>query len=108
MNFNQHRGLVKGPKVDVQKIPYPNNGGPKPDGPAPRVESGPVQFGNDWPGLFIRGDDCFGLANAISEVARFLNSLPDAAKVQSGLPLAFAWDQILGIRETIQQEVIQK
>ncbi len=22
----------------------------------PRVESGPVQFGEDWPGLFLRGD----------------------------------------------------
>jgi hypothetical protein len=21
-----------------------------------RVESGPIQFGNDWPGLFLRGD----------------------------------------------------
>lgn len=24
----------------------------------PRVESGPIQFGDDWPGVFIRGDDC--------------------------------------------------
>ncbi len=23
-----------------------------------RVETGAVQFGDDWPGLFIRGDDC--------------------------------------------------
>lgn len=23
----------------------------------PRVESGPVQIGDDWPGLFLRGDD---------------------------------------------------
>jgi hypothetical protein len=23
----------------------------------PRVETGPVQFGDDWPGLFIRGDN---------------------------------------------------
>ncbi len=27
-----------------------------------RVESGAVQFGDDWPGLFLRGDDAFGLA----------------------------------------------
>ena len=25
----------------------------------PRVETGPVQFGNDWPGVFIRGDNAF-------------------------------------------------
>lgn len=23
---------------------------------AERVETGPIQFGNDWPGVFIRGD----------------------------------------------------
>ncbi|KKM72098.1 hypothetical protein LCGC14_1423990 [marine sediment metagenome] len=27
-----------------------------------RVETGPVRFGDDWAGLFIRGDDAFGLA----------------------------------------------
>jgi hypothetical protein len=24
-----------------------------------RVETGPTQFGNDWPGVFIRGDNAF-------------------------------------------------
>ena len=28
---------------------------PQPDGG--RVETGPVQFGDDWPGLFVRGDN---------------------------------------------------
>ena len=28
---------------------------PKPDG-CTRVETGAVQFGDDWPGVFIRGD----------------------------------------------------
>lgn len=23
-----------------------------------RVETGPIQFGDDWPGFFLRGDDC--------------------------------------------------
>lgn len=27
-----------------------------------RVESGPVQFGDDWPGVFIRGDDAIFFA----------------------------------------------
>lgn len=26
-----------------------------------RIEVDPVQFGEDWPGLFIRGDNCFHL-----------------------------------------------
>jgi len=30
-----------------------------------RVETGPLQFGDDWPGLFVRGDDCIDLAYAL-------------------------------------------
>jgi hypothetical protein len=30
-----------------------------------RVETGPIQFGDDWPGMFIRGDNAFGLVMAI-------------------------------------------
>lgn len=37
-----------------------------------RVESGPIRFGDDWPGLFLRGDTCFGylgtLGRAIMEL----------------------------------------
>lgn len=32
---------------------------------ADRVETGPVQFGDDWPGLFIRGDNCLWMARSI-------------------------------------------
>lgn len=28
----------------------------------PRVETGVIQFGDDWPGVFIRGDAAFGYA----------------------------------------------
>jgi len=34
-------------KQDIRQIPAPDGG---------RVETGPVQFGDDWPGTFIRGD----------------------------------------------------
>jgi hypothetical protein len=27
-----------------------------------RVETGPLRFGDDWPGTFIRGDDAFNYA----------------------------------------------
>jgi hypothetical protein len=30
-----------------------------------RVDSGPVQFGDDWPGVFVRGDDAMYFANAL-------------------------------------------
>jgi hypothetical protein len=32
-----------------------------------RVESGAVQFGEDWPGLFIRGDHCIAYAAALKD-----------------------------------------
>jgi uncharacterized protein YegP (UPF0339 family) len=30
-----------------------------------RVEGGPVQFGDDWPGLFLRGDACHAYVLAL-------------------------------------------
>lgn len=32
---------------------------------AGRPETGPMQFGNDWPGVFIRGDNALLFAGAI-------------------------------------------
>lgn len=32
-----------------------------------RVETGPTRFGDDWTGVFIRGDDCVDLAVGIEE-----------------------------------------
>ena len=42
-----------------------------------RVETGAVRFGDDWNGLFIRGDDCIGLMVVLEKmrgdsVCRFL------------------------------------
>ena len=40
--------------------------------PAPvdgkRVETGPCKFGEDWPGVFVRGDDCLALSMLIRTV----------------------------------------
>ena len=43
-----------------------------------RVDSGAVRFGNDWPGVFIRGDEALNLAGRLaafgdlSQAARFI------------------------------------
>lgn len=37
---------------------------------AERVETGPVQFGDDWPGVFIRGDSAFAYAMALRAMLR--------------------------------------
>jgi len=33
-----------------------------------RVETGPVRFGDDWPGVFIRGDDTMGFRLTLQRV----------------------------------------
>lgn len=40
-------------KVDLSQIPCPFNMREH----AERVETGPIQFNDDWPGAFIRGDN---------------------------------------------------
>jgi len=37
-----------------------------------RVETGVVQFGEDWEAYVLRGDDAFGLANTLDEAAQAL------------------------------------
>ena len=44
-----------------------------------RVETGPVQFGDDWPGLFIRGDNAFGMKMAIDSAITQLDMTNPAA-----------------------------
>jgi hypothetical protein len=50
--------------------------------PAPlgslRVETGAVQFGHDWPGLFIRGDEAHNLMLRVRQMANCLGDHPDA------------------------------
>ena len=38
------------------------------DGPG--LETGPVQIGEDWPGIFIRGDDAGGAASMLRLMMR--------------------------------------
>jgi hypothetical protein len=45
-----------------------------------RIETGRMQFGADWPGVFIRGDEALGFARALRDV---LKSAEDRI-IQSG------------------------
>jgi hypothetical protein len=48
----------------VQQLPAPLG--------LPRVETGAVQFGDDWPGLFLRGDSAHSLMLWIRRLAVLL------------------------------------
>jgi hypothetical protein len=39
---------------------------------ARRVPSGPVQFGSDWPGLYLRGDHAIKVATSVRELQKEL------------------------------------
>ena len=82
-----------------------------------RVESGPVEFEypiterqkemnigpfSDWPGLFIRGDNCMALAININSLEAFFKGKELDFMAQMAL------NDVLSIRDTIFQEVIQK
>jgi hypothetical protein len=41
---------------------------------AERVETGPLQFGDDWPGVFIRGDNALFYARALAAV---IDTIPE-------------------------------
>jgi hypothetical protein len=49
---------------------------PMPEGMA-RPETGPMQFGDDWPGMFIRGDDAAWMAHSMLAAAQALSDIAD-------------------------------
>lgn len=65
--------------MTIRKIDYPNTGGPSKSGKNPRVETGAVQFGEDWPGYFLRGDDAMLLAMDLQYIISVLEKTDCAA-----------------------------
>jgi hypothetical protein len=44
-----------------------------------RVETGPVKFGSDWPGIFIRGDEAFFFEQALALLLKRIKNKPEFA-----------------------------
>jgi hypothetical protein len=68
---------------------------------SPRVETGAVQFGGDWPGLFIRGDDAVFLAESIRQLAKGLPRIDD-------LQLGMAFGRLVELADVIERDVVVK
>lgn len=51
---------------DLRKIPLKGK----------RVETGPTQFGDDWPGIFIRGDNAIHFAHRLRRFLCFPDQDP--------------------------------
>jgi hypothetical protein len=56
-------------KKIITQIPLPGGSG--------LIPTGAMQFQDDWPGLFIRGDNCMALLSAIRNLQRQLAGHPD-------------------------------
>lgn len=74
----------------------------------PRVETGAIQFGEDWTGLFIRGDNAFALAEDLELI---LSKLPvknraDPSFNAIDFQLSLAVGSINSIIQTIRTDVI--
>jgi hypothetical protein len=75
-----------------------------------RVETGAIQFGGDWPGLFIRGDDAMALFGNINEIKASLRALLKAHKIsEEDLSVVVgALMPLVAIRKLIKDNVIQR
>lgn len=79
--------------MSVRSLPAPADGR--------RVETGAVQFGDDWPGLFIRGDNAHSLAMNLARLELSLQE-KDYAKADGFM------SQVKWLVAEIQGEVIVK
>jgi hypothetical protein len=75
----------------VTQIPFPGNSGDTP--------TGAMQFRDDWPGLFVRGDDAIGVFFAIRSLQERLADNPD-------VEVASALLRLSRYAEIIEQDVI--
>ena len=66
---------------------------------SPRVPTGAVQFGEDWPGLFIRGDDAIGVMLSIRELTTHVARADDVID-------RFALDLLRRIADMIENDVV--
>lgn len=71
---------------------------PAPEGVS-RIETGAVQFGDDWPGLFIRGDNAFHLMLCVRRLAHLLEDHPNAEVVLN-------LGQVRSYTDSIERDVV--
>ena len=75
----------------ITQIPFPGSSGATP--------TGALQFQNDWPGLFIRGDDAIVLHSRIRGLQQRLVDHPDVV-------VAAALLQLQEVADIIERDVI--
>ena len=79
----------------VRHLPTPTDG-------QGRVETGAVKFGDDWAGLFIRGDNAISLRSRIQDLLEYL----PAEDVQNNHRVGNAAFELKEIAEIIGRDVL--
>ncbi len=75
----------------ITQIPFPGSSGQTP--------TGSLQFQNDWPGLFLRGDDAISLHSSIRTLEQRLASHSDTV-------VASALHKLKKIADIVERDVI--
>lgn len=83
--------------MSVQKIPYSGV----------RVESGGVKFGDDWPGLFLRGDNCIDLMNRLMGAKAYMEALVPVEEKQA-IQYQLSLAGLTGLVQMILDDVLIK
>ena len=78
-------------ELRITQVPVPGNSGQTP--------TGAMQFQDDWPGLFVRGDDAFMLLAAIEQLQERLAGHSDVV-------VASALQRLARYADIIAQDVI--
>lgn len=86
-------------RIPVRRLPTPVLNGIEQG----RVETGVTVFGDDWPGLFIRGDDCFHLAGQIQIVLDAIQVATDEGEVELDFPTVMAIGSLASLMASLRQ-----
>lgn len=73
-----------------------------------RVETGAIQFGDDWPGLFIRGDNAMVLSLAIGQIVELIERMTWPVSPAGGILIRANLSYLQEIRKQIEEEVLEK
>jgi hypothetical protein len=65
-----------------------------------RLETGPIQLGDDWPGVVIRGDDAIGYTTALRRVVHRIAEIDDASLDDASLDDAVKLAELADLLES--------
>jgi hypothetical protein len=71
-------------RLEVQHIEHPNRD-------ERRIDTGPVKFGDDWCGVFIRGDNSLVLRGMLHDYRKLVVAEPESAFKPLGLQMIDRW-----------------